>query len=86
MVDATSGRVLGIVTSKIVGEQIEGLSFGVVIDDALRVVGRGRHQLTNLPHGSGDVGSAQPKTARGRPGGNAAPEWNQRGSLDRDLV
>ena len=39
MVDATSGRVLGIVTSKLVGEQIEGISFGVAIADALRVVG-----------------------------------------------
>ena len=39
MLDATSGRVLGIVTSKLVDEQIEGISFGVAIDDALRVVG-----------------------------------------------
>ena len=39
MADATSGRVLGIVTSKLVDEQIEGISFGVAIDDALRVVG-----------------------------------------------
>ena len=39
MVDAASGRVLGIVTSKLVDEQIEGIGFGVAIDDALRVVG-----------------------------------------------
>ncbi|MCY3545264.1 MAG: trypsin-like peptidase domain-containing protein [Gemmatimonadetes bacterium] len=39
MVDAASSRVLGIVTSKLIGEQIEGISFGVAIDDALRVVG-----------------------------------------------
>ena len=39
MADASSGRVIGVVTSKLVDEQIEGISFGVAIDDALRVVG-----------------------------------------------
>lgn len=39
MVDAASGRVIGIVTSKLVDEQIEGIGFGVAVGDALRVVG-----------------------------------------------
>ena len=39
MADATSGRVIGVVTSKLIDEQIEGISFGVAINDALRVVG-----------------------------------------------
>lgn len=39
MTDASTGRVIGVVTSKLVNEQIEGISFGVAINDALRVGG-----------------------------------------------
>jgi S1-C subfamily serine protease len=39
LVDAEAGRVIGIVTSKVMDEGHEGLGFGVEIEDALRVLG-----------------------------------------------
>ena len=39
LVAAGSGACLGIVTSKLVGEGVEGIGFAVVIDDALRALG-----------------------------------------------
>jgi hypothetical protein len=41
IVDAASGEVLGIVSWKVVSEDIEGLGFGVAIGDALRGTGGG---------------------------------------------
>lgn len=39
LVDASTGSVVGIVTLKIVAEDIEGVAFAIAIADALRVVG-----------------------------------------------
>jgi hypothetical protein len=39
IIDPESGRVIGIVTSKIVDEAYEGLGFGMAIEDVLRVLG-----------------------------------------------
>jgi hypothetical protein len=39
IIDAESGRVIGVVTSKIVDEAFEGLGFGMAIEDVLRVLG-----------------------------------------------
>ncbi len=38
MVDAASGRVIGIVSSKLVGGDVEGIGFGTAITDALRLL------------------------------------------------
>lgn len=39
LVEARTGRVLGIVTLKLVAQEVEGLAFAVSIHDALRVLG-----------------------------------------------
>jgi S1-C subfamily serine protease len=39
MIDPATNQVVGMVSSKLVGEGVEGLAFGIAIEDALRVVG-----------------------------------------------
>jgi serine protease Do len=39
LLDAKTGRVLGVVSSKIVGRDVEGMAFAVTITDALRTLG-----------------------------------------------
>ena len=39
IIDTTTGLVVGVATSKIVNDGVEGIGFGVAIEDALRVLG-----------------------------------------------
>jgi len=39
LVDARTGQVVGIVSSKIVGNEVQGIGFGISITDALRILG-----------------------------------------------
>ena len=44
LVDVSSGRVVGIVSSKLTGRSLEGLGFAIPVSDALRVLGMERQR------------------------------------------